>query len=149
MKHLLIFTLIVLFVSLKLAIAQKSPKKEDILDEVFILVEEYAEPEGGMEVFYRYIGHNLQYPQRAREEGIEGKVFVQFVVEKDGSFDDITIVKGIDPDCNAESMRVFTEYNEDKNAPKWKPAKQKGKPVRQKMVIPINFKLPKQDKNEE
>lgn len=140
MKHLLLFTITILFVSLKLVFAQESPKKE-VEDEIRIIADENAEPEGGMEVFYGHIGENLKYPQKAKEEGIEGKVYVQFIVEKDGSFSEIKAIKGLHPDCDEEAIRIFTEYNENKNAPKWKSAKERGKPIRQKVVIPINFKI--------
>lgn len=148
MKHSSIFTLIVLFVGLEVAIAQDSPKKEDNSDEIFLEVESFAEPEAGMVAFYQYIGKNLKYPKEARKAGIEGKVFVQFIVEKDGSFNEIEIVKGIDPDCDAESARLFVAYNEDESAPKWKPATQRGKPVRQQLVIPLNFQLGKEEGGE-
>lgn len=121
------------------------PKKKKVEepkeDEIFQVVEESAEPEGGMEAFYKYVGKNLKYPSVARRMGIEGKVFVQFVVEKDGSFTDVQVVKGISPECDEEAARIFKEYNDSKKAPKWSPGKQRGRAVRQKMVIPIHFKL--------
>ena len=66
---------------------------------------------------------------------IEGKVFVQFVVEKDGSLSDVHVIKGIGAGCDEEAIRVV------QNAPKWKPAKQRGRPVRQRLVLPLTFKL--------
>ena len=116
------------------------PKKaavveEEVVEEVFTVVEENAEPDGGMEAFYKYLGKALKYPSQARRMGVEGKVYVQFVVEKDGSLTDIKIVKGIGAGCDEEAERVVKE------AKKWKPGKQRGRPVRQRMVIPIIFKL--------
>lgn len=116
------------------------PKKaveveEETVEEVFTVVENNAEPEGGMEAFYKYLGKTLKYPSQARRMGVEGKVYVQFVVEKDGALTDIKIVKGIGAGCDEEAERVVKE------AKKWKPGKQRGRPVRQRMVIPIIFKL--------
>jgi TonB family protein len=103
--------------------------------EVFTIVEESATPEGGFPVLYEYIAANLKYPQEARMKGIEGKVFVEFTVNKDGTLQDIQAVKGIGAGCDAEAVKVMN------GSPKWKPASQRGKVVRQRMVLPINFKL--------
>lgn len=116
------------------------PKKqveveEETVEEIFTVVEEGAAPDGGMDAFYKYLGKALKYPAQARRMGVEGKVYVQFVVEKDGSLTDIKIVKGIGAGCDEEAERVVKE------AKKWKPGKQRGRPVRQRMVIPIIFKL--------
>jgi protein TonB len=116
------------------------PKKqevveEEVVEEIFTVVEQNAEPEGGMDAFYKYLNKALKYPAQARRMGVEGKVYVQFVVEKDGSLTDIKIVKGIGAGCDEEAERVVRE------AKKWKPGKQRGRPVRQRMVIPIIFKL--------
>ncbi len=116
------------------------PKKavvveEEVVEEVFTVVEEGAEPEGGLDGFYKYLGKALKYPSQARRMGVEGKVYIQFVVEKDGSLTDIKVVKGIGAGCDEEAERVVKE------AKKWKPGKQRGRPVRQRMVIPIIFKL--------
>jgi protein TonB len=87
--------------------------------------------------FYEYVAKAMQgkYPAQARRMGIEGRVFVEFVVEKDGSLTDVKAIKGIGAGCDELAVNVV------KNAPKWKPGKQRGKPVRQKMVLPIVFKL--------
>ena len=104
-------------------------------DEVFMVVEDQPTPEGGMEVFYEYIAENMRYPIEARQMGIEGKVFVQFVVEKDGSLTDIKVLKGIGGGCDEEAARVIEE------APVWNPGQQRGKFVKVKMVLPISFKI--------
>jgi protein TonB len=88
-----------------------------------------------MDSFLKYVSKNLKYPAQARRMGVEGKVFVQFVVEKDGSITDIKVVKGIGAGCDEEAVRVL------ENAPKWKPGKQRGRPVKQRIVLPIVFKL--------
>jgi len=116
-------------------VVEAAPVKEEEVEEIFTIVEEGAEPIGGMESFLKYVSKNLKYPAQARRMGVEGKVFVQFVVEKDGSITDIKVVKGIGAGCDEEAIRVL------ENAPKWKPGKQRGRPVKQRIVLPIVFKL--------
>jgi len=109
-------------------------EKEDV-DQIFSVVEESAEPKGGMPAFYKYVGEKIKYPAQARRMGVEGRVFVEFVVNRDGSIVDVRSIKGIGAGCDEEAVRIV------QSAPAWKPGKQRGKPVRQKMVIPIIFKL--------
>jgi periplasmic protein TonB len=109
-------------------------EKENV-DEIFTVVEESAAPKGGYPAFYKYVGEKIKYPAQARRMGIEGKVFVEFVVNRDGSIVDVKFIKGIGAGCDEEAVRVV------QSAPAWTPGKQRGKPVRQKMVIPITFKL--------
>jgi periplasmic protein TonB len=109
-------------------------EKEDP-HQVFIVVEETAVPIGGMTAFYSFVKQSLKYPTPAKRMDIEGKVFVQFIVERDGSLTDVQAIKGIGGGCDEEAIRVVTA------CPKWKPAKQRGKPVRQRMILPITFKL--------
>lgn len=115
----------------------KKPVKaeEEVINEVFTVVEENAMPEGGMGAFYKYLSKTLKYPSQARRMNVEGTVYVQFVIEKDGSLTDIKIVKGVGAGCDEEAERVIKE------AKKWKAGKQRGLPVRQRMVMPIIFKL--------
>ncbi len=109
-------------------------EKEDV-DQIFSVVEESAEPKGGMPAFYKYVGDKIKYPAQARRMGVEGRVFVEFVVNRDGSIVDVRSIKGIGAGCDEEAVRIV------QSAPAWKPGKQRGKAVRQKMVIPIIFKL--------
>jgi periplasmic protein TonB len=109
-------------------------EKEDV-DQIFSVVEEGAEPKGGMPAFYKYVGEKIKYPAQARRMGVEGRVFVEFVVNRDGSIVDVKSIKGIGAGCDEEAVRIV------QSAPAWKPGKQRGKAVRQKMVIPIIFKL--------
>ena len=109
-------------------------EKEDP-DQIFLVVEETAAPAGGMPAFYEFVSKKLKYPAQARRMGIEGKVFVEFVIERDGTITDVKAIKGIGAGCDEEAVRVL------QSAPKWKPGKQRGKPVRQRMVLPIAFKL--------
>ncbi|QHT69111.1 energy transducer TonB [Rhodocytophaga rosea] len=109
--------------------------EEEETNEIFQVVENQPAPVGGYEAFYKYIGKNIKYPDQARRMGVEGKVFVQFVVDKDGSITDVNVLKGIGSGCDEEAIRVV------KSAPKWTPGKQRGRPVRVRMSVPIAFKL--------
>lgn len=104
-------------------------------DSIYLVVEEGAEYKSGLEVLYKGIGEELSYPKKARKMGIEGKVFVEFVVDKTGNIRDVKIVKGIGGGCDEEAVSVLLTKNN------WKPGMVKGKPVLQKMVLPIAFKL--------
>jgi protein TonB len=115
-------------------IFEDAPEEEDV-DEIFTIVEDQPEPPGGMSAFYQYIAKNLKYPSQARRMGIEGKVFVQFVVDKDGSITEVQAVKGIGAGCDEEAVRVISR------AQKWKPGKQRGRPVKVRMILPITFRL--------
>ncbi len=90
---------------------------------------------GGYEAFYRFVGKNLKYPPQARRIGVEGKVFVHFVVDKDGSLSDISIARGIGAGCDEEVLRIV------QMSPKWNPGLQRGNPVRVRMMLPITFRL--------
>src|SRR5690606_10128314 len=103
--------------------------------EIFLVVEETAHPDGGMEKFYAFVKENMSYPTEARENGTEGRVFIEFVVEKDGSLTNFKSLKGIGHGCDDEAIRVVAL------SPPWVPALQKGKPVRQRMVLPVVFNL--------
>lgn len=104
-------------------------------DDVFMVVENQPEPKRGMEHFYQYVARNLTYPAEARRLGIEGKVFVQFIVNEDGAISDVVAIRGIGGGCEEEAVRVISESEN------WKPGKQRGKFVKVRMVIPITFKL--------
>jgi protein TonB len=112
----------------------KVEEKEDT-EEIFVVVENTAAPRGGLPAFYQDIGGRIKYPAQARRMRIEGKVFVEFVVNKDGSIQDVKVVKGIGAGCDEEAVRVI------ETSPSWTPARQRGKPVRQRMILPITFKL--------
>jgi protein TonB len=118
----------------EIKIAAVEEPKEDP-NQIFLVVEETALPIGGYPAFYEYVQKKLKYPAQARRMAVEGKVFVEFVIEKDGTITDVKAIKGIGAGCDEEAVRVLEA------APKWKPGKQRGKPVRQRMVLPIAFKL--------
>jgi protein TonB len=113
----------------------EEPVEEEVADEVFTIVEQQPEFPGGMGAFYQYVQKKLKYPSQARRMGIEGKVFVQFVVDKAGNITEVTSVRGIGAGCDEEAEKVI------KSSPQWKPGKQRGKAVKVRMILPITFKL--------
>jgi protein TonB len=104
-------------------------------DEIFDVVENSPEFPGGMQAWNEYLRKNLKYPTQARRMGIEGTVYVVFVVNTDGSVQDVELLRGIGGGCDEEALRVVS------GAPKWSPGKQRGRPVRVRMRLPIRFKL--------
>ena len=96
---------------------------------------------GGTEKLLEFLKENIHYPKIAEENGIQGRVVVTFVVEKDGSIGKAKIVKSVDPSLNEEAIRVL------KLLPKWKPAMLNGKPVRSKYTVPITFRLPESNED--
>lgn len=108
---------------------------EKIPDEPFLIVENMPSPKGGLGAFYRYISKNLRYPRQARKLDISGKVIIQFVINEVGELTALKILKGIGAGCEEEVIRLF------KNAPPWEPGKQRGKPVKVKQSMTINFRL--------
>lgn len=104
-------------------------------EEIFVFVEENPSFPGGEEALYSFLRDNIKYPQLARENNITGKVFVQFVVEKDGSISNAKVMRDIGGGCGQEALRVV------KAMPKWKPGKQRGKAVRAQFNLPVSFNL--------
>ncbi len=116
-------------------IALVEPIPDEDVEEIITIAETMPSFQGGLEAFYRFIGKNLKYPAQARRMGIEGKVFVHFVVDKDGSLSDISIVRGIGAGCDEEVLRIVAM------SPRWNPGLQRGNPVRVRMMLPITFRL--------
>ena len=110
-------------------------EEEVVEQEIFQIVEEMPSYPGGEAKLMEYVAKNIKYPQIARETGIQGRVFVGFVVEPDGSVSNVKVLRGIGGGCDEEAMRVV------KSMPKWKPGKQRGKAVRVSYMLPVNFKL--------
>lgn len=104
-------------------------------EEIFTIVEEQPEFPGGMGKMMRYLARKTQYPQAALEMGIQGKVYVSFIIEKDGTISDVNVIRGVHKSLDKEAIRVV------KSMPKWTPGIQKGKKVKVKYTIPINFRL--------
>ena len=106
-------------------------------DDIFVVVEENPQfPDGGTAGLLQYLGKNIKYPTIPQENGTQGRVTVQFVVNKDGSIVDVKVIRGVDPYLDKEAVRVISTM------PKWIPGKQRGVPVRCKFTVPVTFKLP-------
>lgn len=105
-------------------------------DDIFVIVEENPQfPDGGTVGLLQYLGKNIKYPTILQENGTQGRVTVQFVVNKDGSIVDVKVIRGVDPYLDKEAVRVISTM------PKWIPGKQRGVPVRCKFTVPVTFKL--------
>ncbi len=110
-------------------------EKTEDTNQIFTNVEVLPSFPGGLDAFGKFLGKNLRYPPIARDNGIQGRVYCNFVVEKDGSLTDIKVVRGIGGGCDEEAIRVL------KNSPKWTPGVQNGRNVRVSYTIPIYFQL--------
>lgn len=108
---------------------------EAAIDPPLYIVEKMPSYPGGIEEFYQFLGSKIKYPSQAKRIGTEGKVFIKFIVEKDGSLSNLEVIKGIGSGCDLEALRVL------KLASNFNPGKQRGIPVRVQMVVPINFQL--------
>ena len=114
----------------------EAPVEEEEEEEIFMVVESMPEFPGGQQALFKYLADNVKYPVIAQENGIQGRVICQFVVNKDGSIVDVQAVRSSgEPSLDKEAIRVI------KSMPKWKPGKQRGKPVRVKYTVPVNFRL--------
>ena len=111
--------------------------EEEEVDEqqIFQVVEENPEFPGGMKECMKFLSNNIKYPQISQENGVQGRVIVQFVVNADGTIVDPVVVRGVDPYLDKEALRVI------KLMPKWKPGKQRGKAVRVRYTQPVLFRL--------
>ena len=131
----LLTTLSVLAILFTVNTTATAQNKKTSNDKVFEKVEDMPEFPGGEQAMMDFVGKNVQYPKEAMEKEISGRVLVGFIVEKDGSVNEVKIVRGIGGGCDEEAVRVV------KAMPKWKPGKEKGKPVRVSYMMPIFFKL--------
>lgn len=114
------------------AVEEEEPEEQTI----FEVVEQMPEfPDGGMAGLMQFLSKNIKYPTIAQENGTQGRVTVQFVVNKDGSIVDAKVLRGVDPYLDKEALRVIGTM------PKWKPGMQRGKPVRVKYTVPVMFRL--------
>lgn len=116
-------------------VISQAKEEEEEEAQVFFIVEDMPEFPGGELALRKYIGNAIKYPVIAQENGIQGKVYVTFVVGKDGSISNASIARGVDPSLDKEALRVVNSL------PKWKPGKQRGKPVNVSYTVPINFVL--------
>lgn len=113
----------------------KTEEPEEVEEQMFFIVEKMPEFPGGDLGLRNYIASNVQYPDTAREAGIEGKIYVRFCVTKNGSVSQVAIARGADPILNKEAIRVV------KTLPKWKPGEHRGRKVNVWYTIPIDFSL--------
>lgn len=122
---------------MEIHLVETIPKEETEMEEeeIFIIVEEMPRFPGGEEARIKYLNENLHYPVLAREAGIQGSVFVSFVVEKSGAVSDVKIIRGIGGGCDEEALKVV------RGMPNWIPGKQRGIPVRVAFNMPIRFVL--------
>ncbi|RUT72947.1 energy transducer TonB [Ancylomarina longa] len=110
-------------------------EEEEDEAQVFVIVEDMPEFPGGQLELQKWIAKSIKYPVIAQENGITGRVFITFVINKVGSVENVRVVRGVDPSLDKEAIRVI------KTMPKWKPGKQRGKPVKVSYTVPINFQL--------
>ena len=111
-------------------------EEEEVMEEeIFTIVETNPSFPGGDKKMYQYLGKNMKYPPIAQDNNIQGRVYVSFVVEKNGAITDVRVLRGIGGGCDEEAIRVV------KSMPSWSPGKQRGKAVRVRFNLPIVFKL--------
>lgn len=134
MKKLILMSMMAVF-CLTTVNAQKTVVSQNKDQKVFDVVEQMPEYPGGMQAMLDYLSANIKYPADALKQKIEGRVIASFVVETDGSVSDIKLHKKVFPSLDSEAVRVI------EGMPRWIPGKQKGKTVRVKYTIPVNFRL--------
>ena len=122
-------------VEIKYVPVEVEEEEEPVEEEIFEVVEEMPSFPGGQAALMQYLGKNIKYPTIAQENGTQGRVVCQFVVNRDGSIVDVKVIRGVDPYLDKEAVRVISSM------PKWKPGKQRGKPVRVKYTVPVMFRL--------
>lgn len=140
MKYVLYLSLFSSVVSYSQEVVPPPPPSEPALEvkvqeKVYDFVEVQPEFPGGMEKMMRFLSINFNYPQIDKENGVEGRVFVSFVVGKDGEVSDVKVIKGVSKTLDAEAIRVV------KLMPRWKPGTQNGKAVRVKYRLPVTARL--------
>ncbi|MDR0421766.1 MAG: TonB family protein [Proteiniphilum sp.] len=110
-------------------------QEEEATEEIFVVVEEQPEFPGGNTALMKFLSDNIKYPVIAQENGIQGRVICNFVVERDGSITDVQVLRGVDPSLDREATRVIQQM------PHWKPGKQRGSAVRVRYTLPVVFRL--------
>jgi len=140
MKKYTWILVIMLFLSPVLGFSQNEEWIKE-QDEVYTIVEQMPEMPGGRGALYAFLSKNVKYPLKAKSKGIQGKVFVNFTVSKDGTLRDIKIIRGVHKLLDKEALRVI------KSMPTWKPGMQRGKKVSVSYNLPISFVLKKKSKH--
>ena len=125
---------IVLSILVTLSINAQS-EATHVEEKVYDVVEEMPQFPGGPSALFEYLSNNLQYPVVAEENGVQGRVIVFFIVEKDGFISNAKVVKSVDSSCDKEAIRLV------ESMPNWIPGKQNGEPVRVKYTVPVTFRL--------
>lgn len=115
--------------------AKEAPADSTAKEEVFMVAEQMPEFPGGMKELLKFLQENVKYPENAMKNNVQGRVIVQFVIEKDGTPTEFKVARSVDPDLDAEALRVL------QTMPKWKPGMQRGEVVRVKFTVPVSFKL--------
>lgn len=113
-------------------VVQEAPKEDN---KIYEIVEQKAEYPGGVEEFIKFVQSKVEYPESARENNVQGTVYVRFVVSKTGDVSDVSVMKGIDPDCDKAAIKAVQQ------SPKWQPAKQNGHAVNSYYQVPVRFRL--------
>lgn len=131
----LIFMLITLFACTEEKLVAQNLGEPISVEEIFKVVEEQPSYEGGMDAFYSYLKNEVRYPAIARNNGVEGQVYVQFNIERSGSVSYVSVVRDIGAGCGEEAERIMNKVSS------FKPGKQRGRTVKTVMVLPVNFKL--------
>lgn len=134
-KTISLFVLLLMIGAFTLNVSAQEKKSDKNADVVYTVVEKEAEFPGGFEAMNRFLSENIKYPTLAKQKNIQGKVIISFIIEKNGSISDIKVIKDIGEGCGEEGVRIV------KLMPKWKPAQQRGEPVRQQFLLPISFNL--------
>jgi protein TonB len=129
------FLLLTLALTTQFSFANEMPTDSVKKEMVFDMPEQMPQFPGGGDAMDQFVNANIKYPPVAKEKRIQGKVYVQFIVEKDGSISDVVVRRGTNELLDAEAVRVV------KLMPKWKPGSMKGKPVRVRYTLPITFSL--------
>jgi protein TonB len=110
-------------------------QEEEATEEIFVVVEKQPEFPGGNAAMMKFLNDNIRYPVIAQENGIQGRVICNFVVERDGSITDAQVIRGVDPSLDREAIRVIQQM------PRWEPGKQRGAAVRVRFTLPVVFRL--------
>jgi TonB family protein len=121
------------------SLQEPPPVKKEVTEEIFVVVEQQPEYPGGQEAMMKFLSESIVYPEEAKAKGIQGRVICNYVVMKDGSIDDVNVVRGVDPLLDAEAVRVL------KSMPAWKPGKQRGQAVNVRYTLPVVFRISAED----
>ncbi|MDD4758836.1 MAG: M56 family metallopeptidase [Lascolabacillus sp.] len=121
------------------SLQEPPPVKKEVTEEIFVVVEQQPEYPGGQEAMMKFLSDSIVYPEEAKAKGIQGRVICNYVVMKDGSIDDVNVVRGVDPLLDAEAVRVL------KSMPAWKPGKQRGQAVNVRYTLPVVFRISAED----